>query len=192
VRVWRIPFSTNCERVALAAGWAGVELDWVDVDVLDRSVVEELSGQKRVPVAEIDGAIVAGSLAICAHVAPGLWPAGERERAEMDVFLEWFDRVWLHPIGVLWLEPDERKKARAAVRAAASVDRIEALLAGGDFLFGELSIADVAAYPFLRYATDRNPADDYAIHDEMRRVLSVDGRPRVSGWLERMAALPRA
>ena len=30
--VYRIPFSTNVERVALAAGHKGVPVDWVDVD----------------------------------------------------------------------------------------------------------------------------------------------------------------
>jgi Glutathione S-transferase, N-terminal domain len=36
VRIYRIPFSTNVERVALAAGYKGVPVDWVDVDPLDR------------------------------------------------------------------------------------------------------------------------------------------------------------
>jgi len=31
LRVYRIPFSTNVERVALAAGHKGVELEWVDL-----------------------------------------------------------------------------------------------------------------------------------------------------------------
>jgi hypothetical protein len=39
IRVYRIPLSTNVERVALAAGVKGVEVDWVDVDPADRSPV---------------------------------------------------------------------------------------------------------------------------------------------------------
>ena len=76
VRVWRIPYSTNCERVALAAGRAGAERR---VDrrrrAYDRTPCSEVSGQKRVPVAEIDGEIVVGSLAIVGRIAPTLWPA---------------------------------------------------------------------------------------------------------------------
>ena len=45
-------------------------IEWVDVDVVDRTVVREVSGQKRVPVAEIDGEIVVGSLAIVAAHRP--------------------------------------------------------------------------------------------------------------------------
>ncbi|HET7449267.1 MAG TPA: glutathione S-transferase family protein [Gaiellaceae bacterium] len=190
MRAWRIPFSTNCERVSIAAGLAGVAVEWVDVDVLDRTVVEELSGQRAVPVAELDGRIVAGSLAIVARIAPQLWPAEPRLRAEVDVFLEWFDRVWQHPLGVLWRDSDDARRARAAERLAASLDRFEALL-DGEHLFGALTVADVAAYPFLKYATDENAADDYDIHEIMRGHLSVEGRPHLAAWLERMSTLSR-
>src|SRR5207248_6883367 len=54
LRVYRIPFSTNVERVALAAGHKGLELEWLDVEEADRSPVEQVSGQPLVPVL-IDG-----------------------------------------------------------------------------------------------------------------------------------------
>ena len=47
---YRIPFSTNVERVALAAGHKSVPIEWIDVDPDDRSPVEEASGQPLVPV----------------------------------------------------------------------------------------------------------------------------------------------
>jgi glutathione S-transferase len=191
VRAWGIPWSTNCERVSIAAALADVDVEWTLVTFDDRTLIEELSGQKGVPIAELDGKIVVGSLAIVGRIAPQLWPDDPRERALVDTFLEWFDRIWLHPLGVLWRDQDEERKARAAKRLDRSLERFEALLEG-DYLFGELSVADVAAYPFLKYATDTNPDDDYDIHDIMRRSLSVEGRPRIAAWLERVAALPFA
>jgi glutathione S-transferase len=177
--------------VSIAAALAGAEVDWTLVTFDDRTLIEELSGQKGVPIAELDGKIVVGSLEIVGRIAPQLWPADPRTRALVDTFLEWFDRVWLQPLGVLWRDQDEDRKARAAKRLDRSLDRFEALLEG-DYLFGELSVADVAAYPFIKYATDTNPDDDYDIHDIMRRSLSVEGRPRVAAWLERVAAPPLA
>jgi glutathione S-transferase len=191
VRAWGIPWSTNCERVSIAAALAGVEVDWTLVTFDDRTLIEEVSGQKGVPVAEIDGQVVVGSLEIVRRIAPQLWPEEPRTRALVETFLEWFDRVWQQPLGVLWRETDEARKARAARRLDRSIDRFEALLEG-DYLFGELSAADVASYPFLKYATDANPADDYDIHEIMRRSLSVEGRPRVAAWIDRVAALPFA
>jgi glutathione S-transferase len=191
VHAWGIPWSTNCERVSIAAALAGVDVDWTLVTFDDRNLIEELSGQKGVPIAELDGKIVVGSLTIVGRIAPQLWPADPRTRALVDTFLEWFDRVWQQPLGILWRDSDESRKTRAAQRLDRSIDRFEALL-DGDYLYGELSVADVAAYPFLKYATDANPDDDYDIHEIMRRSLSVEGRPRVAAWIERVAALPHA
>ena len=39
MRILRIPFSTNVERVALALGHKGLTADWVDVDPADRTPV---------------------------------------------------------------------------------------------------------------------------------------------------------
>jgi glutathione S-transferase len=194
VRVWRIPYSTNCERVALAAGSSGVPLEWIEIEAYDRSPVVEVSGQARVPVAELDGEIVVGSLEIVRRIAPGLWPTESRARAQVDVFLEWFERVWMHPLGILFTDGEsEERRARAGARLERSVDRFEALLDGADYLFGSLTVADIAAYPFLKYATDDElPDDDYEIHRLMRRYQSVDGRPRVAAWLARISALPHA
>ena len=43
IRVWRIPFSTNVERVALALGHKGLEAEWVDVDRNDRTTVIQVA-----------------------------------------------------------------------------------------------------------------------------------------------------
>jgi len=194
VRVWRIPYSTNVERVAIAAGVSDVPVEWVDVDAYDRSPVKDVSGQGRVPVAELDGEIVVGSLAIIGRIAPELWPSEPRRRAQVDVFLDWFERVWMHPLGVLFTPGvDEERRERAGARLESSLDRFEDLLDGSDHLFGSLTVADIAAYPFLKYARDDDlPDDDYEIHHLMRRHQSLDGRPRVAAWLARVSALPQA
>jgi glutathione S-transferase len=170
----------------------GVAIEWVEVDVNDRTPVQELSGQARVPVAEIDGEIVVGSLEIIGRIAPSLWPSEPRVRAQVDVFLEWFERVWLHPLGILWHGDDDDRRKRAGARVSRSLDRFEDLLDGSDHLFGPLTVADIVAYPFLKYATDDNAEDDYEIHELMRRYQSVDGRPRLAAWIDRVSALPRA
>jgi glutathione S-transferase len=193
MRVWRIPYSTNCERVAIAAGVGGVPVEWVDVSAYDRTPVKEVSGQGRVPVAELDGEIVVGSLAIIERIAPQLWPSESRSRAQVDVFLDWFERVWMHPLGVLFTDEDEDRRVRAGARLERSLDRFEALLDGSPFLFNELTVADIAAYPFLKYARDDDlPDDDYEIHRQMRRHQSLEGRPGVAEWLGRLSALPQA
>ena len=54
IQVYRVPFSTNVERVALAAGHKGLEVEWIDVPHDDRAEVVRVSGQELVPVL-VDG-----------------------------------------------------------------------------------------------------------------------------------------
>ena len=200
MRVLRIPFSTNVERVALAAAHKRLEIDWVDVDPDDRSAVVQLSGQPLVPVLDAGGGdVVADSMAIVARLEqvtpePELWPADPARRAEVDVFLDWFNLVWKGPPNRL---ADGRSEDPAADAGAlrGSLERFEALLAERDFLLGDaLGAADVCAFPFLRYGV-LPPAPDDA--DPFHHVLAehlpiADRLPRLEGWVRRIDALPRA
>jgi len=205
MRVWRIPFSTNVERVSLGAAFKRIAVEWVDVDPRDRSAVLDISGQELVPVlVEDDGRVTADSTRILRRLEelqpdPPLWPVGDRERAEAEIFLEWFNHVWKRAPNQIYLE--EGKTAPGAARIdrlgsslTASLDLFEGLLDDGcAFLLGdELSVADVAAFPFLKYAADRVPEDDDRFHEILRRRLPLDGHPAVATWIGRVDALPRA
>ncbi len=72
------------------------------IDYSDRSEVERVSGQGLVPVIEDEGLVVADSTAILRHLEsrhpdPPLWPAEPARRAELDIFVEWFNEVWKGP-----------------------------------------------------------------------------------------------
>jgi glutathione S-transferase len=205
VRVLRIPFSTNVERVALAAGHKGVELTWVDVDPADRSPVVALSGQPLVPVLDAGGGeVVVDSMAIVAWLEerrpqPALWPAESARRAEVDTFVDWFDLVWKGPPNRIADElaspaPDEAAIAADAARLRGWLPRFEALLDGRDFLLSDrLGAADVCAFPFLRYGVRHDPADDELFHRLLAEHLPIAGRlPRLEAWVRRVDALPRA
>ena len=63
--LFRAPFSTNVERVALALAHKGLEVESVWIEYGDRSPVERVSGQSLVPVLELDdGAVVFDSMQI--------------------------------------------------------------------------------------------------------------------------------
>ena len=59
IELYRIPFSTNVERVALALAHKGLEAESIWVDPADRTIVSEVSGQDLVPVLVEDGAVLA-------------------------------------------------------------------------------------------------------------------------------------
>jgi glutathione S-transferase len=204
LRVYRIPFSTNVERVALAAGHKGLEIDWIDVDPEDRSPVEAASGQDLVPVL-IDGdETIADSAAIIEHLErrfpdPPLFPADEARRAEVELFVDWFNRLWKRPPNLIAAElertdPDTALVNRFSAQMHAALDRFEALLAGRPYLYDEFGVADCMAFPFLKYAVLGVPADD----DELFHRILVEhqplgtGYPRLKTWVARVDERPRA
>jgi glutathione S-transferase len=208
VRVHRIAFSTNVERVALAAGHKGIDVEWVDHDAADRSAIIALSGQPLVPVLELDGRVVTDSPLILRELErlrpdPPLWPADPAARAEADVFADWFNRVWkVAPNRLADRAPaageggfgDAPERDAWAAELRGSLDRFEALLDGRDFLLDDvLGVADVLAFPFLKYAAGIAADDPDRFHHVLAEQLALgDGFPRLRGWIARCDALPRA
>jgi glutathione S-transferase len=204
IRVWLIPFSTNVERVSLALAHKGVEAEAVPLDPDHRSEVVRISGQELVPVADFDGEIVADSAAILRkieelHPEPPLWPRGRARRAEMDVFIDWFNRVWkVAPNAIAEAieggAPDQFTIDAHATDMSAALEAFEALLDGRPYLFGdELSAADCIAFPFLKYAAVRDPADDELFHRVLEDYQPLDhAHPNLAAWIDRVNAHPRA
>ena len=203
LRVHRIPFSTNVERVSLLLAHKGLQAEWVDHDPADRSALVRLSGQELVPVLEHDGRILTDSPAILEYLearfpAPPLLPADPARRAEVRIFCDWFNRVWkrapnLYVVEEEQREPDDARLRELGGRLTASLPLFEDLLAGRDFLFGDLSLADVTAFPFLKYAVVWEEGDEHRFHEILRDHLRLDGRyPLVEAWIRRCDALPRA
>ena len=204
IRVWLIPFSTNVERVSLALAHKGVEAEPVEVDPDDRMQVKRISGQELVPVADFDGEIVADSARILRrleelHPEPALWPPGGPARAEMDIFIDWFNRVWKVAPNAIATEIETGHPDQFAIDACAdemqqALGLFEALLEDRSYLFGDsLSAADCIAFPFLKYAALRDPADDELFHRVLEEQQPLgDDHPNLGAWIERVDAHPRA
>src|SRR5213079_3297038 len=199
VTVHRIPVSTNVERIALAAAHKGIGVDWVDHDPADRSAIRALSGQDFVPVAEIDGQVIADSPVILRELErrvpePPLWPADPARGAEADVFVDWFNRVWKVAPNRIADEPEAPEQDAWAAELRGSLDRFDALLEGRDFLLGNrFGVADVIAFPFLKYAASIEPDDPDRFHHVLAEQFALRGDyERLRGWIARCDALPRA
>ena len=135
LRLYRFRYSTNVERVRLALGHKHLDAELVPIDPADRAPVIAASGQPLVPVLLDDGQVVPDSLAILRHLEarqpdPPLFPRDPSERARVDVFLDWFDRVWkVAPNAIEAEEAPAAARPRALERALrGSLDRFEALL----------------------------------------------------------------
>jgi glutathione S-transferase len=203
IRLYRAEWSTNCERVGLALAHKGLEIESVMIDYSDRSPVEEISGQGLVPVIDDDGRVVNDSRAILANLEerypdPPLFPADPARRAEVELFGDWFERVYKDAPNAIEDEldggaPDRELIERRGREMRERLEVFERLLSGRDYLYGEFGAADCLTYPFLKYAAGRDPADDETFH----RVLADhqplgDDHPRLADWIVRVRERPRA
>jgi glutathione S-transferase len=126
---------------------------------------------------------------------PPLWPRDPAARAWADVFVEWFNGVWKRPPNALTDEPDGPDAPAHAASLARWRDTFEGLLARGPYLLGDaLTIADVVAFPFMRYAAaDEDPSDTDPFHAVLRHHAAPGPEhERTRAWIARMDALPRA
>jgi glutathione S-transferase len=202
IHLYRFRFSTNVERVTLALAHKNLEVESIWVDPRDRSPVEQLSGQQLVPVIDDGERVVFDSTAILSYLEeryrqPPLYPHEEAQRAAVDIYIDWFNRVCKRPPNEIEAElladkVDQRRVDELAAWMARNLDVHERLLAGRDYLFGDdFCAADCAAFPFLKYALARDSEDDELFHRILDEHQSVVGRPRLEAWIQRVDERPR-
>ncbi len=203
MRLYAIPYSTNVERVTLALAHKGLDAEVVMCDPADRSTIAEVSGQTLVPVLDDDGLILSDSTVILRHLEtrnpdPPLWPADEARAAELDVFVDWFNRVWKAPPNAIADELESGQPDWARVRALeaelhASLELFEAMLGERAHLFGDrFGAADCIAFPFLKYGLVFDREDDEPFHRILIEHLAFgDSHPRLEAWVRRVDQRPR-
>jgi glutathione S-transferase len=203
IRLYRFPYSANVERVAIALAHKGLEIESVNIDPEDRSEVRRVSGQDLVPVIDDDGTIVSDSTDIIRYLdekypeAP-LFPKNQPLRSETEIFIDWFNRVWKRPPNEIYSEmrkdsPDQTRIDRLGRAMTAYLDWFEGLLQARDYLMGDFSAADCAAFPFLRYALICSGDDTDLFHKILVdwQPLGQD-HPRLASWIRRVDERPRA
>ena len=205
IRLYRIPQSTNVERVALALAHKGIEAESVWIDPSDRKEVRRVSGQPLVPVLVDGDETIADSTRILEYLEERypqrpLYPEDTAPRAEMEMFVDWFNRVWKVPPNAIAAElvkakPNEKRIAAWGGELRGRLDLFERLLEDRGHLLGEdFSAADCVAFPFLKYAALPMPdGDDEVFHRVLRDYQSLgDSHPRLEAWISRVDARPRA
>ena len=203
LRLYRFRYSTNVERVALALAHKGLEVESIPVDPADRAPLRAATGQDLVPVLVDGDELVTDSTRIIQHLEasfpePPLFPADPARAAEVEVFLDWFNRAWkrepnLITDAIARGEGDGPDVERWTARMQRRLDLFEALLTDRDHLFGEFGAADCIAWPFLRYAAAIDADDDELFHRVVHeRMTLTDRHPRLRAWIERVAARPQA
>lgn len=181
----------------------GLEAESVLIEYSDRSLVEQVSGQGLVPVIDDDGEVVSDSIRIFEYLErrypePPIYPSEPARRAEVEVFIDWFTEVWkLSPNTIeneLEGSPDPQVIERESALMAQRLEIFERMLDGRDHLMGpEVSAADFAAFPFLKYALlPVAPGDEEVFHEILFEHQPIgEDHPRLAAWIERVDERPR-
>ena len=131
-----------------------------------------ISPNARVPALELDGVVVAESLAICEWAAeqnPALWPKNANERAlarsAASIMHSGFPNLRNDAPMNIRRRTDAGRMTPAGLDDAAKVDELWSdwlRRSGGPFLFGDYSVADAMYAPvvtrFVTYAIPRSAA----------------------------------
>jgi glutathione S-transferase len=199
LRLYRFRYSTNVERVALALAYKGLEVESVAVDPADRSVARAVSGQDLVPVLVDGDEVITDSTRILHHLErrfpdPPLFPSDPAAAAEVEVFLDWFNRAWKREPNLIAEGAGSAADVeRWSARMRRRLDVFEGLLTGREHLFGAFGAADCAAWPFLRYGVAIEPDDDEPFHHILHERMPLEPRHRnLRAWIARVDERPQA
>ncbi|TFW26269.1 glutathione S-transferase family protein [Massilia arenosa] len=196
MRLYQHPMSTNARRVTLAAAHVGVPLELVEVNLMSeeaRRRLEELNPNSKVPVLEDDGFVLWESNAIIQYLCEKrgghpAYPAGLRERADVNRWLFWGAQHWAPAVSTLaWetffkgalgigaADPAMVAKGEAEVARFAAV--LDTHLAGRTWVCGDgVTLADLALAAPLMYK------------DQAR--LPLASHAHLLAWFARVQQLP--
>lgn len=172
ITVWGRANSANVQKVMWLLGELGAPHKRIDAGGkfggLDTPQFQALSPHARVPVLVDGETVVFESNACLRYLAEkfeveSLWPAGPRERSQVDRWLEWSHNDWapavLFLFGMLMRTPADQRQPQRMEQAQAALaslaGRVEGWLAERPFVAGEtMTLADlVFATPLYRYYT---------------------------------------
>jgi len=206
MKLYTVEASTNVERVQLALAHKGLAAEHVQVPYDDRTEVRRVSGQDLVPVL-IDGdKVLFESMDIVRYLEerygdrPRLYPKDPARKAEVLLFIDWFNRVWKRPPNELTAELEKpagqanpARVDRLGKAMQGYLDLFEQILTGREYLMGEFSAADIAAFPFLKYATIHPAKDPYLFHRVLMDCQKPGSdHPNLVDWIARVDKRPRA
>jgi glutathione S-transferase len=191
VLLYDSPDSGNCYKVRLLLAHLGLAYERREVDVVDRSDREDVLGglnpALRVPTIVLDdGRPLAESNAILVYFAEGTeyLPEDRYERAQVLqwLFFEQYSHEPYVAVVRFWVThapspPPEEEIEQRRRGGYAALDALERHLAARPFLVADrFTIADVALYAYTHVAHEGG--------------FDMAAYPAVSGWLDRVAAVP--
>lgn len=188
MRIYGDTISGNCNKVKWVCDMLAIPYEWIETSALDGTTRHPqflaLNPQGQVPAVQLDdGRVLAQSAAIMRYLARGsaLIPADPFEAAKMDAWLFWEQNSHEPNVAVCIVDLKYRGKKvadlepRRVANGKAALAVMDQHLGAHRFFVGDqLTLADIALFPYTRRAPEGN--FDLAPHANLRRWIGEVGQ----------------
>jgi glutathione S-transferase len=156
IKLFQSQTSMFCEKVRIALALKKVPYEIVDVRKDDRKSLLEYTNQRKVPTMNYNGECVIDSTIIAARLEKdypenSIYPDGAADKGLCLALEDWSDEVLILANHALRRADTPEARTKAEAQWAAHFDVLEQIYAGKKFIFGRMTIADMAIFSQLHY-----------------------------------------
>ena len=155
VTLYQTETSMFCEKARTVLKLKNVPYEIFDVKN-NRQPLIDFSGQKKFPVMDYNGQCVADSTFISAfleekHPQNSIYPKNASDKGLCLMLEDWADEVLNQAIRMLRRSETPEARAEAEKNIGVLFRSLDQFVAGKQFIFGSMTIADIAIFAQLHY-----------------------------------------
>lgn len=191
IKLYQSETSMYCEKVRIVLGMKKIPYEVSDVRP-NRQPLIDFSGQRKIPVMDYDGRCVIDSTFISAFLEEkypqnSIYPKNPADKGLALMLEDWADEVLNMAIRLFRKAetPEAKKEAEKALEVQFRT--LDLFFTGKQFIFGQMTIADIAIFVQLHYLYTAVKYEIPAAHknllawmDFMRRSLNLDSLQAVA------------
>ncbi|HEY1371719.1 MAG TPA: glutathione S-transferase family protein [Candidatus Binatia bacterium] len=185
ITIYQSATSMFCEKVRIVMRMKNVPFEIFDVRP-NRQPLIDFSGQRKVPVMDYNGKCIIDSTFISAFLEEqypqnSIYPDKPSDKGLALMLEDWADEVLNLAIRTLRRAETPEAKKEAEAGLGIHFRTLDQFFTGKEFIFGRMTIADIAIFTQLHYlytaANYEIPATHKTLHawiDFMRRYLKLE------------------
>lgn len=178
IRLFQTDTSMFCEKIRTVLRLKKVPYEVVDVRN-DRTELIRFSGQKKFPVLDFHGQPIIDSTSIAAFLEEkypqnSIYPQSASDRGLCLLLEDWADEVLNQAVRALRRAETEEARREAAKGLEIHFRVLDQFFGGKTFIFGRMTIADIAIFAQLHY-----------LYTVVKYEIPAEHR-NLRGWMETM------
>lgn len=183
-RLFNSKFSMFCEKIRVVLNMKKVPHDVVDVRADERKSLIAFSNQRKVPTMDFDGQCIQDSTILASyleekHPEPTIYPANPSDKGLCLMLEDWADEDLNGAVMSFRRAKTEEDVNEAEKGLAVHLENLDLLYSGREFVFGQMTLADISIYAQLHYlytSLDREIDSRYTnVHAFIERMMKATG-----------------